>query len=227
MKRIKYPPPPSQQAHLLSFTHLLPTHPSTVCSGDCHKKWCHPVAAGMVNIEVPNWRPSTILWGPRNWKAWDLEFCTRLRKMGPSIITLLRGDMSFADFHANTIANLEDDEALRRAKKLERIHLWLTYSVLAPGCRSITSGNSPLKEDQIHLAYVLDVYHFFHVDPPRIKRLRRVWNKAHSMVDSQLVNEPSPCRCQQCLPVDPRQGTDLPSLSYEQFWQMYCKLGRA
>lgn len=155
MKRIKYPPPSSQQAHLLSFTHLLPTHPSTVCSGDCHKKWCRPVAAGMVNIEVPNWRPSTILWGPRNWKAWDLEFCTRLRKMSPSMITLLRGDMSFADFHANTIANLEDDESLRRAKKLERMHLWLTYSVLAPGCRSITSGNSPLKEDQIHLAYVL------------------------------------------------------------------------
>lgn len=215
-------------------------HITTVCSGNCHKKWCRP-AAGMVNIEVPNWRPTNILREPKSWKAWDLEFCPRLRKMSPGMIAVLQGDMTFADFHASTIANLDEDDAYRRAKDYMRMSVWVGFSVSGPGAH-LGLPESPLDQDQAvgpvwdawqtHYAESLlriywHVYHLYHVDPPRIRGLRRVWNTARSMMDSQPVSEPSPCRCQQCVPVDPEHGTDLPSLSWGQWDQGYDQLGYA
>jgi hypothetical protein len=153
------------------------------------------------------------------------------------MIAVLRGDMTFAAFHANTIANLKDDDAHRRAKDFERLCMWLMSSVSGPGVPLIYEALPFSEQDQAvgpiwdawqtyHAKATLriywDLYHFFHVDPPRTKGLRRVWEATRSMVESQPANKPS-CRCHQCLP-DQEQWSLLPSLSCEQCSQGFFRL---
>lgn len=92
------------------------------------------------------------------------------------------------------MANLDKDDAYRRAKDYMRMSVWVGFSVSGPGAH-LGLPESPLDQDQA--------------------------------VGPQPVSEPSPCRCQQCVPVDPEQGTDLPSLSWGQWDQGYDQLGYA
>lgn len=206
-------------------------HITTVCTGRCHKNWCIPSKSSPAVPDQPNWRVASEMYDQddhKGWKDWEREFCTRLRKIHPAMIAVLRGDMTFADMYAKTVANLGRADVYHRAKQFQQLANWmratlirlksslmyyedLTFGELDFGGPPDRAVGGTVAEALLvcYAKSALRVYwHLYHcciggpsnmVPRPFFRPFFAAFYAARSMVDFRPASKPL-CRCLYCLP---------------------------
>ncbi|KAK1832201.1 hypothetical protein QBC39DRAFT_349722 [Podospora conica] len=190
-------------------------HITTVCKGDCHKNWS---IFGVSWLQSKERKPNHLRLDPRTWTEWEMEFRTRLRMICPSMIAVVRGDETFADFHAKTIAPLSPYDARNKAEDFGEMEKWLGFSVLVGGDPDPVFETFRFYErDQVsgpiwdalytfHAKSVLrlywNLYHFNHLDDraPVEQGLRQSVKEAARTLLFPLPVDFVPCRCHKCRP---------------------------
>ncbi|KAK1832202.1 hypothetical protein QBC39DRAFT_349723 [Podospora conica] len=94
-------------------------------------------------VEMPNWRFPTLFKDADSWKPWELEFRTRLLKIDPGLLRVMRADekgvplaeKGWADTtlgeYAEEITSMEASKVYACAGRLEAMTTWLVHSIQA------------------------------------------------------------------------------------------------